>query len=231
MKEELSRLALIAGEDKVNKLQNAKVAVFGLGGVGGAVIEALARSGIGSFVLVDNDTVAKSNINRQIIALSDNIGQKKTQAAKERILKINPDANITLFDCFYLPGNEDNIIDGCDFVVDAIDTVSGKIELIKDAKEKNIPIISCMGTGNKFDPSKLKITDISKTSVCPLCRVMRRELKNRNISKVTVLWSDEEPTKPKYEVGEKTPPGSFMPVTATAGLMIAGHVILKLMEK
>jgi len=230
MKEELSRLALIAGEEKVEKIQNAKIAIFGLGGVGGAALEALVRSGVNNFVLVDNDTVAKSNINRQVIAFTDNIGQKKTQAAKERILKINPDANVKIFECFYLPGNKDNIIDGCDFVIDAIDTVSGKIALIEEAKEKNIPIISCMGTGNKFDPSKLKITDISKTSVCPLCRVMRKELKTRNISKVTVLYSDEEPKTPKTKMGEKPIPGSFMPVTASAGLMIAGYVLLKLMD-
>lgn len=231
MKEELSRLSIIAGQEAIENLEKAKVAVFGLGGVGSAAVEALSRSGIGNFILVDSDIVATSNLNRQIIALKNNIGEKKTQASKKRILSINPNAKIEVYDVFYLPENKDSVnLENCDYIIDAIDTVSAKIALIKEAKEKNIPIISCMGTGNKFDPSKLKISDISKTSVCPLCRVMRKELKARSISNVIVLYSDEEPKKPNFPAGEKVVPGSFMPVTASAGLMISGYVLRKIMR-
>ena len=228
MKEELSRLTRIAGEQAVSNLEKSKVAVFGLGGVGGAALEALVRSGVGSFLLVDNDRIARSNLNRQIIALQQNVGALKTQAAKERILAINPDAKIETYECFYLPDSEGPPLDGCDFVIDAIDTVAGKIRLIEECREKGIPLISSMGTGNKFDPSRLRITELEKTSVCPLCRVMRKEMKDRGIRSVTVLFSDEEPRKPAN--GGRTP-GSFMPVTACAGLMIAGYVLRKLMEK
>lgn len=228
MKEELSRLVRIAGEEAVAKLERSKVAVFGLGGVGSAAIEALARSGIGRFLLVDNDRVARSNLNRQIIALQTNLGHLKTQVTKERILSINPDASVETFECFYLPGSESPSLEDCDFVIDAIDTVSGKIRLIEECREKGIDLISSMGTGNKFDPSRLRITALEKTSVCPLCRVMRKEMKQRNIRNVTVLFSDEEPHKPAD--GSRTP-GSFMPVTACAGLMIAGYVLRKLMEE
>ena len=228
MKEELSRLARIAGEEAILNLTESKVAVFGLGGVGSAALEALARSGVGSFLLVDNDRVARSNLNRQIIALQTNLGQLKTQAAKERILAINPQAKIETSECFYLPGSDAPSLEDCDFVIDAIDTVSGKIRLIEECRFLGIPLISSMGTGNKFDPSRLRITELEKTSVCPLCRVMRKEMKERGIRGVTVLFSDEEPAKP---ADNSRTPGSFMPVTACAGLMIAGYVLKKLMEK
>ena len=228
---QFQRTQMLIGKDSQNALINSSVAVFGIGGVGSYVCEALARAGIGKFMLCDNDIVSESNINRQLIALHSTLGKPKTSVMAQRIKDINPAAEVREMQTFFSAENANDFdFNGFSYIIDAIDTVSSKIALISQAKKQNIPIISCMGTGNKFDPSKLKITDISKTSVCPLCRVMRKELKTRNISKVTVLYSDEEPKTPKTKMGEKPIPGSFMPVTASAGLMIAGYVLLKLMD-
>ena len=225
MDEQFSRLAFLIGEEKVRYLQKCKVAVFGLGGVGGITAEALARSGVGHLVLVDSDTVSVSNLNRQILALHQNMGQKKIDVMKDRLLQINPGLKLTLFSCFYLPGNQDNILSGCHYVADAIDTVSGKLALIEQARECGVPIISCMGTGNKLNPSLLQVSDISKTSVCPLARVMRRELKKRGIDRVKVVYSQEELVPHQNASGErKSVPGSFMPVTASAGLLMASDI-------
>ena len=232
MSEKFSRTEMLLGKENMDKLKTAHVAVFGLGGVGGHVCEALARCGIGSFTLFDNDTVAESNLNRQIIATVDTLGMAKTEAMKNRILSINPDATIILHQAFYLPENADNYpLDGYDYVIDAIDTVSAKIELAVRAEKLNIPIISSMGTGNKLDPTQFKITDIYKTSVCPLARVMRRELKLRNVKSLKVLYSDEMPIKPNCETQGKPTPGSTSFVPSVAGLIIASEVVKDLINE
>lgn len=217
------RTALIIGEEGVNKLCNSRVAVFGVGGVGGYVAEALARAGVGSLLLVDNDVVSESNLNRQIIALRSNIGRLKTECMKERIADINPDAKVDIVSMFYLPENADSIdLSGCDYVVDAIDTVTAKLELIGRCKNKGIRIISSCGTGSKLHPELFKITDIYKTSVCPLAKVMRKELKERGIDSLKVLYSEEIP------ITRDRPPGTLSYVPSMAGLMIAGEVIREL---
>ena len=215
------RTEMLLGEEKQNCLQNAHVAVFGIGGVGGYAVEALARAGIGTLTLVDRDTVSESNLNRQIIALTNTIGRDKVDVMKERIALINPECNVDARKCFYLPDTADSFdFTEYDYIVDAVDTVTAKLELVARAKEAGTPIISCMGTGNKLDPSQFEIADIRKTSVCPLARVMRRELKKRGIEKLTVLYSKEKP----IDVGGALPGGiSYVP--ATAGLLIAGKVI------
>ena len=225
---------MLIGTEAVATLSKSRVAVFGAGGVGGYVIEALARSGIGAIDIIDNDTVSESNLNRQIIALQSTIGLLKTETAKKRVLDINPDCTVTTFETFVLPDN----IDGFDFsvydyIVDAIDTVSGKIAIIEKASKEGIPIISSMGTGNKLDPTKFQIADISKTSVCPLARVMRYEMKKRKIKKLKVLFSTEEPIKPTPEKDErgKIPPGSISFVPSVAGLIIGGEVIKDIIKK
>lgn len=227
------RTSQLLGEDGFAKLTNSAVAVFGLGGVGSHCAEALARSGIGTLFLIDSDTVAPSNINRQSIALISTIGKKKTDVLKEKIKDINPDCIVETSDSFVLPENIDEVFSSCpkkpDYIIDAIDTVSAKLALVSYAKEHDIRIISSMGTGNKLHPEMFKIADINKTSVCPLCRVMRRELKKREIYKLKVLYSEEAPRTPQTE-GEQKPSGRPAPasiafVPPVAGLLIAGEVI------
>lgn len=223
-----SRTENLIGEAAVERLKNARVAVFGIGGVGGYVVEGLARAGVGAIDLIDNDKVALSNINRQIIALHSTVGEWKTEVAARRIKDVNPDIKVRTKNLFFLPETADEFdFDGVDYVVDAIDTVSGKIALIERAKSKNIPVISSMGTGNKLDPTAFEVADITKTSVCPLARVMRRELKKRGIEHVKVVYSKEEP-KTVGKVDEKTGkaiPASISFVPSVAGLIIAGEVI------
>lgn len=216
-----SRTEILLGKEAVEKLQSAHVAVFGVGGVGGYVVEALARSGIGTLTLIDNDKVSLSNINRQIIALHSTIGKYKTEVAKARIADINPNANVYTRELFVLPETIEEIdFSGFDYVVDAIDTVSGKLAIIQSAKEKNIPVISAMGAGNKLNATAFCVKDISKTSGCPLARVMRRELRKRNIENVKVVYSEEEPKK-----SEEGIVGSVAFVPSVAGLIVAGEVI------
>ncbi|MBQ8781723.1 MAG: tRNA threonylcarbamoyladenosine dehydratase [Oscillospiraceae bacterium] len=223
------RSEMILGEENMDKLKNARVAVFGIGGVGGYVTEALARTGVGSLDLFDNDTVSETNLNRQIIALTDTVGQYKVDIMKERISKINPNAEVNAYRTFYMPENSgDYDFTLYDYVVDAIDTVTAKIELAVRANEAGTPIISSMGTGNKLDPTAFEVTDIYKTSVCPLARVMRRELKQRGIKKLKVVYSKEEPIKPAATnevTAKKNVPGSLAFVPSVAGLIIASEVI------
>ena len=215
------RTEALIGVDALNKLKSVHVAVFGIGGVGGYIVEALARSGVGELTLIDNDTVKESNINRQIIALSSTVGAKKTETFKKRLKDINPEIKVNLCDLFVLPENCREIdFSRFDYVADAIDTVSGKLAIIERCNELNIPIISSMGTGNKLDPTAFEITDIKKTSVCPLARVMRYELKKRGISKLKVLYSKEPPIKQDTRT-----PASISFVPSVAGLIIAGEII------
>ena len=229
MREQFARTQIIYGVSSMEKLYAAKVAVFGVGGVGGYVAEALARSGIGHLLLVDNDTVSVTNINRQIIALHSTIGKSKVQVMKERCQDINPNIIIEEKECFFLPENSDSFdFEGYSYIVDAVDTVSAKIELIKKAKEAGVPVISCMGAGNKTDPTKFTVADISKTSVCPLARVMRRELKSRGIKDVKVVYSTESPvvTEKGTEMkGGGMAPGSTAFAPSIAGLFIAATVV------
>jgi tRNA A37 threonylcarbamoyladenosine dehydratase len=228
MEERFSRTALLIGENGVERLRKGRVAVFGVGGVGSFTVEALARLGVGHLTLVDPDEVAESNINRQLIALHSNIGKYKVDAARERVLDINPEADVKALKLFYLPENAAEFdVSRFDCIVDAIDTVSAKLELITRAKAAGVPIISSMGTGNKMHPEMLEIADISKTSVCPLARVMRRELRTRGIKELTVVYSKEEAIEPKESIflpnGKKTV-GSISFVPSTAGLLIASKV-------
>lgn len=230
VKEQFARTELIIGEDNMNKLANARVAVFGVGGVGGYVVEALARSGVGTLDLIDNDIVCESNINRQIIATHDTVGMPKTEAAKQRVLSINPDICVNIYNTFYLPENKAEFdFAKYDYVVDAIDTVAGKIALVEQAEETATPIISSMGAGNKMNPAMFEVADIYKTSVCPLAKVMRRELKNRGIKKLKVVYSKEMPLKPLHEPNEETTrrstPGSMAFVPSVAGLIIASEIV------
>ncbi len=218
----LDRTEMLIGSEAVSRLADAKVLVFGVGGVGGHVCEALVRAGVGEIHIVDGDTVAESNINRQIIATSDNIGQPKVEAMAERIRSINPECRVKGFQMFFLPGETSDSMDfsGYDYVVDAVDTVAAKLEIIEKAKAAGVPVISSMGTGNKLDPTLFRIADISKTSVCPLAKVIRKELRNRGIRDVKVLFSTEEPVR----TGVRTPASiSFVP--SVAGLIIGGEVI------
>ncbi len=232
MQEQFSRMALLLGNKAVEELQNKKVAIFGLGGVGSYVAEGLARGGIGHFLLIDHDTVDITNINRQLIATMDTIGQYKVELVKKRILAINPQAIVETYPIFYKAEDETIPLDKTiDYMVDAIDTVSAKISLIEVAKKIEVPIICSMGTGNKLDPTKFEIADIAKTSVCPLAKVIRKELKKRNITKVKVLYSKEEPIKGlEVEGNKKTTPGSVSFVPSVAGLIIAGEVIKDLIR-
>ncbi|MBS5588639.1 MAG: tRNA threonylcarbamoyladenosine dehydratase [[Clostridium] spiroforme] len=225
--EQFSRIVRMLNQEWLDKLQTKKVAVFGLGGVGSYVVEALVRNGIGEIVLVDHDIIDITNLNRQLYALHSTVGMNKVDVAKARCLDINPNLKITTYKNFYLPdqGMESIFLD-CDFVVDAIDTVKAKIALIENCYERNIKIISSMGTGNKLNPEKFEITDIYKTSVCPLARVMRRELKTRGIKKCTVLYSKETPQKV-----DGATPGSVSFVPSVAGLMLAGYVIKELVKE
>lgn len=224
MLNQFSRTELIVGKDGIKKLNNSKVVIFGLGGVGSFVLEGLARSGIGNFILVDNDTVDITNINRQIIATHKTIGKNKVEVAKKRILEINPDAKVIIIQEFFMPESEDFFDESIDYIVDCVDTVTAKIEIILRAKKHNIPVISSMGTGNKLDPTKFEIADIYKTSVCPLAKIIRKELKSRNIKNVKVLYSKEEPIKQEKIIEGKKIPGSISFVPSVAGLIIAGEV-------
>ena len=233
MTEQFSRIEALVGEDGLQRLQQATVAVFGVGGVGGFAVEALARSGIGAFDLIDNDTVSISNLNRQIIATMDTIGRSKVEVMKERILAINPKANVRIRQSFFLPENKEEYdFTEYSYVIDAVDTVTAKIAIIQFAKEAGVPVISSMGTGNKLNPMELEVVDISKTSVCPLAKVMRKELKDRGIQGVKVVYSKEQPIRPKVALEEVDPvakrrgtPGSTAFVPSVAGLIIASEVI------
>ena len=229
MESELSRTELLIGEENVEKLKKAKVAVFGIGGVGSYVVEALVRAGVGHFILVDSDVVSISNLNRQLIATWDTIGMPKVEVAKKRILSINPNADVKIFQEFFMPNSKDMLDSSVNYVVDAIDTVTAKVELVIRANNLNIPIISSMGTGNKLDPTKFEVTDIYKTSVCPLAKVMRKLLKERKIEKLKVVYSKEEPSRySKNNLknnAEKLVPASISFVPSVAGLIIAGEVI------
>ena len=222
MKEQFARTELIIGEDGTEKLRNSSVLLFGVGGVGSYVAEALARAGVGTLTLVDNDIVDVTNINRQIQALHSSIGRPKAQVMAERIRDINPDCNVTAVECFFMPDTSEQFdFSEYDYVVDAIDTVTGKLAVIEKAYRQNVPIISSMGTGNKLDSSAFRIERIEKTRVCPLAKVMRKELRSRGIEGVKVLYSEEEPIKHQ---GGRTP-GSISFVPSAAGLMIAGQVV------
>ena len=232
---QFSRTELLIGEEGIKKLNNAKVAIFGIGGVGSYVVEGLARAGVGYFVLVDNDDVALTNINRQIIATHNTIGKAKVEVAKERILEINPNAKVEIFKTFFMPETEGIIDENLDYIVDCVDTVTAKIELVIRAHKNNVNIISCMGTGNKLDPTKFEVADITKTSVCPLAKVMRKELKSRGINHLKVVYSKEEPIKAvkdsEEETVKKQVPGSISFVPSVAGLIIAGEVVKELINK
>ena len=249
MEEFLTRTELLIGKENVKKLSHSRVAVFGIGGVGGFVVEGLVRSGIGEIDLIDKDVVSESNINRQIIATKKTIGRYKTEVMKERISDINPDCKVNVFNMFFLPETSEEIsFKNYDYVVDAIDTISGKIAIIEKCKRENVPIISCMGAGNKLDPTKFEVADIYSTKICPLSKVMRRELKKRGIDSLKVVYSTEEAKQPQMEVNtqdtlkekeetekniattekpkrSKIPVGSISFVPSVAGLVIASEVI------
>lgn len=235
---EFYRTELLIGQAALEKLQNSRVAIFGVGGVGGYVCEALVRSGVGHFDLIDNDTVSLTNINRQIIALHSTIGKLKVDVMKERMLDINPDVDVSVHPCFYLPETADQFdFSNYDYVVDAIDTVTGKIEIIVQADAHQVPVISSMGAGNKLNPAMMEVSDIYKTAVCPLARVMRRELKKRHIKHCKVVYSKEKAIQPsqasleKYVADseenftKKSIPGSTAFVPSVAGLILASEVI------
>ncbi len=229
MLNQFSRTQLLIGDEGIQKLQNSRVAVFGIGGVGGYTVEALVRSGVGTLDLIDNDTVCLTNLNRQIIATHKTLNQNKVDAAKERALEINPNIKINTYNTFYNKETQ-NLFEFSkyDYIVDAIDTVEGKLSLIENAKQYGIPIICAMGAGNKMDPTKFQVADISKTTVCPLARVIRNELKKRHIKKVKVVFSTETPLKPQKteeQSYKKTIPGSNAFVPPVVGLIIAGEVI------
>lgn len=245
MLNQFSRTELLLGKEAMDKLQNSRVAVFGIGGVGGYVCEALVRSGIGAFDLIDDDKVCLTNLNRQIIATKKTVGQYKTEVMKDRILEINPKAEVIIHNCFYLPENADDFdFSEYDYVVDAVDTVTAKLELIMRAKESGTPVISSMGAGNKLDASAFRVADIYKTKVCPLAKVMRRELKKRGVKKLKVVYSEEQPIRPvedmaiscrshcicppgaKHKCTERRDiPGSVAFVPSVVGLIIAGEVV------
>lgn len=240
MLNQFSRTELVFGADNMEKLKNARVAVFGVGGVGGYTVEALARSGVGTLDIIDDDKVCLTNINRQIIATRKTIGQYKVDVAKERILDINPDAHVNIYKMFYLPETKDQFhFEDYDYVVDAIDTVTGKIQLVLQANEAGTPIISSMGAGNKINPTQFEVADIYKTSVCPLAKVMRRELKKRGVKKLKVVYSKEKALKPIEDMSvnseidnighsgvvKRSVPGSTAFVPSTVGLIIASEVI------
>lgn len=239
MSEQFSRTELLLGAEAIEKLGNSRVAVFGVGGVGGYVCEALARSGVGAIDLIDDDKVCMSNINRQIIATTKTIGRYKTEVMQERIQDINPDARVITHNCFFLPENASSFpFKEYDYVVDAVDTVTAKIELIMKCKENDVSVISSMGAGNKLDASAFRVADIYNTKVCPLAKVMRRELKKRGVEKLKVVYSEEMPIKPynngkedntedmdKRSAVRRSIPGSVAFVPSVAGLIIAGEVI------
>ena len=245
MLNQFSRTQLLLGKDNMDRLAEAKVAIFGIGGVGGYVAEALARSGVGSFVLVDDDKVCLTNLNRQIIATRKTVGKYKAEVMRDRILEINPDAEVEVRKCFYLPENADEFdFNEYSYVVDAVDTVTAKLEIIMRAKECGVPVISSMGAGNKLDPTKFQVADIYKTSMCPLAKGMRRELKKRGVKKLKVVYSTEKPTRPLDDMSvscrtncicppgaahkcteRRDIPGSVAFVPSVVGLIIAGEVV------
>ena len=251
MLNQFSRTELLIGKEGIDKLKNSKVAVFGIGGVGSFVVEGLVRAGLENFVLIDDDKVCLTNLNRQIIATRKTIGKYKVDVMKERILEINPNANVETHQEFYMSNSESNIINNeLSYVVDCVDTVTAKIEIITQCKKLNVPLISAMGTGNKLDPSRFEITDIYKTNICPLAKVMRKELRKRNIDSLKVIYSEEEPIKPdetlecscktncicppgtKRKCAERNQvPGSISFVPSVAGLMIAGEVVRDIINK
>lgn len=242
-----SRAELLLGKEGIERLAKARVAVFGIGGVGGHAVEALARSGIGAFDLVDSDKVCVSNINRQIVATWETVGRDKVEVMKERILAINPAAVVETFPCFYLPETANRFdFSQYSYVVDAVDTVTAKVELVLQAQAAKIPIISCMGTGNKLDPTRLEVADLFQTSTCPLARVLRKELRSRGVPYLKVVYSREEAMKPKATKAEsmnscsreeqekrdrKRPPGSVAFVPSVAGLILAAEVVKDLVQK
>lgn len=245
MLNQFSRTSLLFGEESIEKLHNMRVAVFGIGGVGGYVCEALVRSGIGAFDLVDDDKVCLTNLNRQIIATRETVGRYKVDVMRARILSINPKADVRIHKCFFLPENADDFpFEEYDYVVDAVDTVTAKLEIIMRAKQLGIPVISAMGAGNKLDASRFKVADIYQTTMDPLAKVMRRELKKRGVKKLKVVFSDEKPTRPVEDMGiscrtncicppgaahkcteRRDIPGSTAFVPAVAGLIMAGEII------
>lgn len=234
IKEEFSRTAYIYGEDAIDKLKKSRVAVFGVGGVGGYICEALCRAGVGSIDIFDRDSVSVSNINRQIIALHSTVGRAKVDVMKERMLDINPDCNITAHNVFYLPENADEFdLSNYDYIADAVDTVAAKLEIAEQAYKLGIPVISAMGAGNKTDPTRFEVADIADTTVCPLARVMRRELKARGIKKYKVVYSKEEPIKSGVVDSEsgKAIPGSLSFVPSVVGLIMAGEIVNDLVKK
>ena len=245
MLNQFSRTQLLLGEDSMKKLSESRVAVFGVGGVGGYACEALVRSGVGHFDLIDDDKVCLTNLNRQIIATRKTVGKYKTDVMKERMLEINPDVDVTIHKCFFLPENADEFpFSEYDYVIDAVDTVTAKLELVMKCKELNVPIISSMGAGNKLDASAFRVADIYKTRMCPLAKVMRRELKKRGVKKLKVVYSEEKPTRPIEDMSiscrthcicppgaahkcteRRDIPGSVAFVPSVAGLIIAGEVV------
>ena len=233
--DQFSRTRMLLGDEGMARLRAARVAVFGVGGVGGYVVEALARSGVGALDLIDNDTVALTNLNRQIIATLDTIGRPKVEVAAQRIASIQPECAVRTYQTFYLPEAEQEFdFTVYDYIVDAIDTVAAKISLVLEAQKAGTPIICALGTGNKLDPTKLELGDIYETSVCPLARVMRRELRKRGVERLTVLWSREEPIKPlppEEETERRGLPGSSAFVPAAGGLIIASRVVRDLIRQ
>lgn len=222
MSTQFERTELLLGKEAMEKLAASRVAVFGIGGVGGYVCEALVRSGVGAFDLVDNDKVCLTNLNRQIIATRKTIGKYKTEVMKERMLEINPEADVRIHQCFFLPENGDDFpFEEYDYVVDAVDTVTAKIELVMRSQAAGVPVISSMGAGNKLDGSQFRVADIYKTRMCPLAKVMRRELKKRGVEKLKVVYSEEEPIRTE----RRDIPGSVAFVPSVAGLIIAGEVV------
>lgn len=234
VKEEFSRTAYVYGEEAIEKLNKSRVAVFGVGGVGGYICEALCRAGVGSIDIFDRDCVSVSNINRQIIALHSTVGRPKVEVMKERMLDINPDCKVNAYNVFYLPENADEFdLSGYDYIADAVDTVAAKLEIAERAYKLGIPVISAMGAGNKTDPTRFEIADIANTTVCPLARVMRRELKARGIKKYKVVYSKEDPIKSGVidEESGKSIPGSLSFVPSAVGLIMAGEIVNDLVKK
>jgi len=238
MDEQFLRTAMLLGEEAVEALRNSRVAVFGIGGVGGYTVEALARAGIGNIDVIDSDTVSRSNINRQLLATHSTVGMLKVEAAKSRILDINPDCNVRTHGVFYTLDTADSFdFSQYDYIVDAIDTVTGKLALVERAKAAGTPIICCMGTGNKLDPSAFQVADISKTTMCPLARIMRKELGKRGIKHLKVVYSQEEALTPTgweeeaAALGKRQIPGSVSFVPGAAGLILAGEVIKDLARR
>lgn len=226
MLDQFSRTELIFGKEAMEKLRRSRVAVFGIGGVGGYAVEALARSGVGTLDIIDNDKICLTNLNRQIFAVHSTVGQYKVDVAKERICDICPDIKVNTHKCFFMPDTADDFnFTEYDYVIDAIDTVTGKLEIIKRAETANVPVISAMGAGNKQDPTAFKVADIYETKVCPLARVMRQELRKAGIKDVKVVYSEEKPVRQIENVEFKNIPGSNAFVPSVAGLIIAGEVI------